>query len=343
MKAAFYTGQRTFQLRDIARPDPAADEVEVRVAFNGICGTDLHACHGAMDGRIGVSRILGHEMSGRIARLGANVTGLAQGQPVVIRPLNPCGACPACARGLSHICHNLSFLGLDTDGALQEYWSVPAHAVHILPDGVSLEHAALTEPVAVACHDVRRGRVQPDEDVLIIGGGPIGLLIAMVARAAGANVTLSEVNPARIAIARGLGFATLDPRETDVAAAVMQATGTKGADVVFEVSGTAAGTALMTDAAAARGRIVMVAIHTTRPPVDLFRFFWRELELIGARVYEPQDFDQAIALIASGGIDARTMITDIQPLEDVGRAFAALDDSASGQAMKSLIRVGAPA
>lgn len=338
MKAVFYTGHKSFELRDIARPDPAPGEVEVEVAFNGICGTDLHAYHGAMDARIGHNRILGHEMSGRVARLGDGVTGVAIGQAVVIRPLKPCGDCPACAAGLSHICHRLKFLGLDTDGAMQEYWSVPAYAVHALPEGIALDHAALAEPVAVAAHDVRRARVAPGDYALVIGGGPIGLLIAMVARHAGANVTLSEVNPLRIAIAQEMGFTVVNPREVNVVDQVMAATATRGADVVFEVSGTTAGVELMTDVAASRGRICMVAIHTTRPPVDLFRFFWRELELIGARVYEPEDFDQAIRLIAEGVIDAGRMITDVRHLDHVGAAFADLDGNA--QAMKSLIRVG---
>lgn len=334
MKAAFYTGHRNFEIRDIPRQPPKAGEVEVRVAYNGICGTDMHAWHGAMDARIGHNRVLGHEMSGTIASVGEGVD-LPIGAAVAIRPLAPCGDCPACEGGLAHICHRLKFLGLDTDGALQEYWSVPAYAVHRLPDGASLEHAALTEPVAVACHDVRRGRVAVGEDVLVIGGGPIGILIAMVARHAGAKVILSEVNPHRLNVAAALGFATLNPREVDPVAHVTAATGGKGADVVFEVSGTQAGTDLMTDVAASRGRIVMVAIHTTRPQIDMFRFFWRELELIGARVYEPEDFDAAIDLIAQGVIDAKTMITGIRALEEVATAFAELDGDA--RAMKTLV------
>ena len=337
MKAAFYTGHKTFEIRDIPRQPPKAGEVEVRVAYNGICGTDMHAYHGAMDARIGHNRVLGHETSGTIASVG-NGVDLPVGAAVAIRPLAPCGDCPACDAGLAHICHRLKFLGLDTDGALQEYWTVPAHAVHRLPEGASLEHAALTEPVAVACHDVRRGRVRAGEDVLVIGGGPIGLLIAMVAREAGAKVILSEVNPHRLGVAQALGFATLNPRETDPVAHVTEATGGKGADVVFEVSGTQAGTELMTDVAASRGRIVMVAIHTTRPQVDLFRFFWRELELVGARVYEPEDFDAAIDLLARGVIDAKTMITGIRPLDEVSQAFADLDTN--GHAMKTLVQVG---
>ncbi|WP_185984808.1 zinc-dependent alcohol dehydrogenase [Aureimonas mangrovi] len=337
MKAAFYTGNRTFEIRDVAPNEPGPGEVRVRVAFNGICGTDMHAYHGAMDKRIGHNRIIGHEMSGRISAIGSGVEGRTIGDPVVVRPLEPCGACPACAAGHSHICHNLKFLGLDTDGALQEEWCVPSFAVHALPTDLPLHHAALCEPVAVACHDVRMGRVSPGEDVLVIGAGPIGVLIAMVARAQGANVAISEINPHRLKTVAELDFDALDPSKTDVAAAIMERTGGKGADVVFEVSGTQAGTNLMTDAAATRGRIVMVAIHTRKPEVDLFRFFWRELELIGVRVYEKEDFDHAIALIASGAIDCERMITDVRDLDAVADAFAAID--AGGPAMKSLIRV----
>lgn len=339
MKAAYYTGNKTFEIRDIEPVAPGEGEVAIRVAYNGICGTDLHAYHGAMDARIGHNRIIGHEMSGTVAALGASVSGLAIGDAVVVRPLRPCGNCPACNSGISHICHNLKFLGLDSDGALQEQWNVPAYAVHKLPAGISLEHAALAEPVAVACHDVRLGRVKAGEDVLIIGGGPIGILIGMVAKHAGAKVTISEINPHRLAIAEKLGFATVNPKEVDVAAEIMTRTDKKGADVIFEVSGTQAGTALMTEAAATRGRIVMVAIHTKKPEVDLFRFFWRELELIGVRVYEKEDFDQAIDLIATGAIDCATMITDIRGIEETGAAFAALEGNAT--AMKSLIRVTA--
>ena len=339
MKAAFYTGNKTFEIRDIEPAAPAADEVAIKVAYNGICGTDMHAYHGAMDARIGHNRIIGHEMSGTVAALGSSVSGLAIGDAVVVRPLKPCGNCPACNSGISHICHNLKFLGLDSDGALQEQWNVPAYAVHKLPDGISLEHAALAEPVAVACHDVRLGRVKAGEDVLIIGGGPIGILIGMVAKHAGANVMISEINSHRLAIAEKLGFSTFNPKDVDVTAEIMTRTSNKGADVVFEVSGTQAGTTLMTEVAATRGRIVMVAIHTKKPEVDLFRFFWRELELIGVRVYEKEDFNQAIELIANGAIDCATMITDIRGIEETGAAFAALDGNAT--AMKSLIRVAA--
>ncbi|MGD8662835.1 MAG: alcohol dehydrogenase catalytic domain-containing protein [Desulfobacterales bacterium] len=336
MKAAYYTGNKTFAIESVQPIAPDEGEVQVRVAYCGICGTDLHVFHGAMDARVGSHRVIGHEMSGKIAAIGEKVQDLKIGDPVVIRPLAACGSCPACQRGHTHICQNLKFLGLDTDGAFQQSWTVPAHTIHKIPADLSIEHAALIEPVAVACHDVRRARLIAGEDTLVIGGGPIGMLIAMVAGHAGARVTVSEVNAHRLDLARSLGFATLDPKKVNVAEEIYAQTADKGADVIFEVSGTQAGVDTMTEAAATRCRIVMVAIHATKPTVDLFKFFWREIELFGARVYEAEDYEEAIKLVASGAIDCNSIITDVRPLEKITDAFQAL--SGNAQAMKSLIK-----
>ena len=338
IQAAFYRGDRTFEveLRPAAPPGPG--EVSVRTAYCGICGTDMHVFHGNMDGRVGTNRVIGHEMSGTVEAVGAGVAGPRPGQRVVVRPLDHCGDCPACSEGFNHICHNLTFLGLDTDGALQEVWNVPSHTIHRIPDSLSMQHAALIEPVAVACHDVRLSGLRQGEFAVVIGGGPIGILVAMTARDAGADVLISEVNPHRLEIARRVGFRTVNPKEQDIARAVGDRTGGKGADVVFEVSGTQAGVDAMTAVAAARARIVMVAIHAQKPSVDLFRFFWRELKLSGARVYEPEDYERAIAIVAGGGIDADAIITDINPLSAIQSAFESLDSNPT--AMKSLIRIG---
>ncbi|SMO49908.1 zinc-dependent alcohol dehydrogenase [Ruegeria faecimaris] len=336
--AAYYRGNKSFAVQQARATDPGPGEAAVRVAYCGICGTDMHVYHGNMDARVGLNRVIGHEMSGVVEAVGEGVDTVEPGQKVVVRPLDHCGECPACKRGHQHICQNLKFLGLDTDGAMQEIWTVPAHTLHILPDDLRMDHAALIEPVAVACHDVRLSGLQPGEDVVVIGGGPIGILVAMVARDAGGNVVISEVNPNRLAIAEKLGFDTINPIETDLVSTINARTGDKGADVVFEVSGTQPGVDAMTAVAATRARIVMVAIHAQKPQIDLFQFFWRELQLIGARVYEPEDYEKAIAVVASGGVDADVVITDVSPLADIQAAFEALDRSPT--AMKSLIEVG---
>ncbi len=336
--AAYYRGKKSFAVEQAQATDPGPGEAAIRVAYCGICGTDMHVYHGNMDARVGLNRVIGHEMSGVVEAVGEGVDTVEPGQKVVVRPLDHCGECPACKRGHQHICQNLKFLGLDTDGAMQEIWSVPAHTLHVLPDDLRMDHAALIEPVAVACHDVRLSDLQPGEDVVVIGGGPIGILVAMVARDAGGNVVISEVNPNRLAIAEKLGFDTINPIETDLVSTINARTGDKGADVVFEVSGTQPGVDAMTAVAATRARIVMVAIHAQKPQIDLFQFFWRELRLIGARVYEPEDYEKAIAVVASGGVDADVVITDVSPLADIQAAFEALDRSPT--AMKSLIEVG---
>ena len=336
--AAFYRGDKTFTVENTQAAAPGPGEAAVRVAYCGICGTDMHVYNGNMDERVGFERVIGHEMSGTIEALGKDVGGFSVGQKVVVRPLDHCGDCPACDNGHHHICHNLKFLGLDTNGAMQEIWTVPAHTLHLLPDGLPMDHAALIEPVAVACHDVRLSGLKPGEDVVVIGGGPIGILVAMVARDAGGNVAVSEVNPSRIEIARKLGFDVVNPAEEDLRDAVNKRTGQKGAEVVFEVSGVQPGVDAMTAVAATRARIVMVAIHAKKPEVDLFQFFWRELKLVGVRVYEREDYEQAISIIASGAVDADTVITDVHPLADIQQAFEELERSPS--AMKSLIKIG---
>ncbi len=338
-KAAVYRGNQSFSIDKKQISPPAADEVQIDVAYCGICGTDLHIYLGHMDERVGVERTIGHEMSGTISEVGREVHHLKKGQPVVVRPLDPCGSCPACAAGHEHICHSLNFIGIDTEGAFQQKWNVPADTIHKLPESLDLAHAALIEPLAVACHSVNRANVKRGEDVLVIGGGPIGMLVALVARHAGSNVTIAEINSNRQSYAAKLGFDTGNPDTTDVAKSMHAKTNGKGADVVFEVSGSQAGAELMTQAAATRGRIVMVAIHATKPNVDLFQFFWRELELIGARVYRKEDYDEAMQLLSASVVDCDSFITDIKPLEDIQSAFQML--TANPNAMKTMIKISA--
>jgi len=338
MQAAYYEGNRTITTGASVPQTPGPGEVRINVAYCGICGTDLHIYLGHMDKRVKMPQIMGHEMSGVIAEIGADVTSWQVGDRVVVRPLAPCGHCPACEAGHSHICYNLKFLGIDTPGALQGSWTVPAYTLHALPDDLPLDKAALIEPLAVACHDVRLGDVQPGEHVVVIGGGPIGTLVALVAQQAGANVIVSEVNAFRVNLAREIGLDAVNPQEIDLVALVNERTGGAGADVVFEVSGSAAGAAVMTDLLRTRGRIVIVAIFSQAPPVDLHRFFWRELQLRGARVYEPEDFEKAIDLAARDVLPLERIVSAKEPLANLGAVFEQI--AADPKLMKVLIKTG---
>jgi 2-desacetyl-2-hydroxyethyl bacteriochlorophyllide A dehydrogenase len=335
MKAAYYQGNRTIKVGKSMPRKPGPDEVRINVAYCGVCGTDLHIFKGGMDKRVSIPQVIGHEMSGEIAEVGANVKGWSVGDRVVVRPLHPCGNCPACKAGHSHICYNLKFLGIDTPGAFQGSWTVSARTLHRLPQNLSLDQAALIEPVAVACHDVRLGEVKPGEEVIVIGGGPIGLLIALVAASIKARVLVSEVNSFRLDLARELGLEAVNPKDVDLADLAIKRSGGAGADVVFEVSGSAAGAATMTQLVRSRGRIIIVAIFGEAPMVDLFRFFWRELRLCGARVYEPEDFDKAISLAASGVLPLERLVSARRPLKHLQTVFEQIE--ASTDLMKVLI------
>jgi (R,R)-butanediol dehydrogenase/meso-butanediol dehydrogenase/diacetyl reductase len=335
--AAHYAGNRTMTVGETEPSPPGPGQVQIAVAYNGICGTDLHILSGHMDARVDTPAVIGHEMSGTLAALGDGVEGWAVGDPVTVMPLAWDGTCPACLAGNSHICQNLDFVGIDSPGALQTRWNVDAGLLVRLPETLSLQHAALVEPTAVAVHDVRRAELEPGQKAVVIGGGPIGVLIAAVARAFGGDVAVIELDPKRRKAVADLGFTALDPRD-DTVAWVEEWTGGAGADVVFEVSGAAAAVLGAVDYAKVRGTLVVVAIHPEPRPINLQRVFWRELRLLGARVYQRDDFDTAVALLATGAIPADALITKTVPLRDVQAAF---DDLTGGEAMKILIDVQA--
>ena len=335
MRAAYYCGDRRIELGESKVQKPGLGEVRIEVAYCGVCGTDLHIYMGHMDGRIDMPQVIGHEMAGRIAEIGDEVDDWGVGDPVVVRPLDACGRCPACRAGNGHVCQNLNFIGIDSPGAFQSSWTVPAHTLHRLPAEMPMDLGALVEPMAVACHDVRLGEVAPGEKAVVIGGGPIGLLNALVAREAGAEVRVAEVNAYRLGIARSVGLKTINPLEEDLEAHVEAWTEGGGADVVFEVSGSKPGAEVMTKLAKVRGRIVVVAIFAEAPKVDLFQFFWRELKMCGVRVYEPEDYDRAIELTASGALPLDKLVSERLSLDGLSDAFARLESGAD--AVKILI------
>jgi len=336
MLTAQYTGDRTITVAELQQTPPARGEVQIRVAFTGLCGTDLHILHGNMDARVTTPLTFGHEMSGTIAAVGEGVTGWSVGDAVTVMPLDWDGTCPACLAGNQHICQNLNFIGIDSPGSLQELWNVPAEVLVALPAGLRLDHAALVEPVAVAVHDVRRANLQPGQKAVVIGGGPIGVLIASVAREFGGDVVVIELDANRRAQIDALGFTTLDPRETNQVDWVTEWTGGAGADVVFEVSGAAQAVLGATDLAKVRGTLVVVAIHPVPREINLQRLFWRELSILGARVYQRVDFETAVELLANGVIPADLLITRIVALDETQEAFADLE---AGRAMKILVAV----
>lgn len=337
MQAAYYKGNQVIDIAVCQAIEPKLDEVQIQVAYGGICGTDMHIFRGAMQHRINNPHIMGHEISGTIAAIGENVSHLSIGERVAVMPLESANCLPSQQSSEAwYVCDGLKVLGLDTNGGFQSYWTVPAHTIHKLPDGVSLQHGALLEPLAVACHAVRRAKIVQDESVVVLGGGPIGTLVAMVARHAGGNVTVSEINPFRIELLQQqLGFSVVNPLENDLKSAVMEATEGIGCDVVFEVTGNAKAASVMTELPRIHGRIMITGIFAEAPQVDLFKIFWREINIIPTRLYNHEDFAQAIHLVASGAIDLDAVITDVRPLAELQASMNEINQGAN--ALKILL------
>ena len=329
MKATLYEGNKTFNVIEKEIEQPGKGEVRIKVAYVGVCGTDVHIYHGMMDKRVNIPETIGHEMSGVIDAVGEEVSDFAIGDKVVVRPLDDRLVKPS-DKGFNHICAELKFIGIDSPGAMQEYWNVPAFTLHKLKKDTDLKLAALIEPLSVATHDVRMSGLKAGETAVVLGGGPIGLLVAMVAKEVGANVIVSEVNEKRIAKAKELGLNAVNPTKLDLVKYVREQTEGRLADVVFEVAGVQPALDVMTEVAGIRGRIVMVAIHGQKKEVDLFKFFWKELKLIGARVYEKEDYEKSIKLITANELPFEEMITDVQPLSNIQKVFENIDNNPDG-------------
>lgn len=329
MKSTQYEGSQIFSVieRDIEQPKQG--EVRIKVAYVGVCGTDVHIYHGMMDKRVNIPETIGHEMSGVIDAVGEGVSGFSVGEKVVVRPLDDRKVKPS-DKGFNHICEELKFIGIDSPGAMQQYWNVPAFTLHKLKESTDLKLAALIEPLSVAVHDVRLSGLDKGETAVVLGGGPIGLLVAMVAKEVGAQVIISEVNPKRITKAKALGFDAVNPIDIDLVDYVRKKTDERLADVVFEVAGVQPVLDVMTEVAGIRGRILMVAIHGQKKPVDLFKFFWKELKLIGARVYEKEDYEKSIELITANELPFEHIITDVQPLSNIQQVFENIDNNPDG-------------
>jgi 2-desacetyl-2-hydroxyethyl bacteriochlorophyllide A dehydrogenase len=294
-------------------PAAAAGEAVLKVKRVGICGTDLHIFQGHLDHRVPRGGIIGHETFAEVAEAPAGA-GFVKGDRVVVEPLRVCHACRACKMGATWLCYKLKVLGVDVSGGMQEYWAVPTERLIKVPASLSDDHAAVMEPLAIATHDVTRANVKEGDAVLVFGGGPIGALIALVARHRGARVIVSEVNPFRVALLKGLGLEVVGPG-VDVVKFANDWTGGEGVDIAFEVTGNAAAVRLMTDVVRVWGTISVVAIHAEPMVVNLYPMFARELTMHGSRLYARADWEEAIRLAASGAVSVGPLVTHKIPLE----------------------------
>ena len=333
MRAAFYQGSRTFTTGDAPVPTPGPDEALLRVRRVGICGTDLHIFQGHLDHRVPKGGVIGHENLAEVVQAPA-ASGFRAGDRVVFEPLWFCGTCRACRMGATYLCYALKIIGVELPGGMREYCTAPAARLLKVPDTLADDHAAMIEPLAVACHDVARAQVKAGDSVLVFGGGPIGALIALVARDRGARVAVAEVNPFRIDILEAYGLETVGP-DIDVRRFTNAWTDGTGVDVAFEVTGNPAAARLVTDVVRVWGTISIVAIHAEPIPMNLYQMFARELVMHGSRLYARADWEEAIRLAAAGAVRVAPLVSTTIRLEELQRGME--QALAGGPVMKVLV------
>lgn len=297
MKAIVYHGSNNVSLDNVPVPEIKANEVLIKVHYAGICGSDLNIYVGAHP-RAKAPLVPGHEFSGVIEEGNGH---FAKGTKVTVRPLISCGHCYACESGNSHVCASLKLYGIDTDGGMAEYVKVPADVVHVLPDNMPMTIGAFVEPLAVGVHAVSRAKMQAGDSVVVFGAGTIGFCVASVAAACGAKqVIIVETNPFRLGLAKEAGFIAINPADTNVVDKVLELTGGTGADVVFDCAAHPSVAAVLTKLVRVQGTIEIVGSYKKPAEMALLDIEFKELTIVGTRVYVKRDFETAIKLIQAG-------------------------------------------
>ena len=310
MRAAVYHAPRDIRIEEIARPSPAADELLLRVHANGICGTDasefvsgpqmypLHARH-PLTGHEGPI-VPGHEFTGFVEETGRDVRGFRDGELIVTGAALWCGRCRQCRAGRTSICAQYGTVGLHRDGGLAQYVRLPAHiAVRAEPLGLRPDVAALTQPMAIAVHALRRGAPRKAEDAVVIGAGGIGAFLVYALAQAGANVVAVDTQPDRLATAARLGAAgTVEAPEPGALRAALDALAVVPT-LMFEVSGHDEGLAAALAAVEPGGRVVEVGIAKHPIAIDARRLTTKEIELIGTNaLIGSEDVPEAARLLS---------------------------------------------
>jgi (R,R)-butanediol dehydrogenase / meso-butanediol dehydrogenase / diacetyl reductase len=319
--ALVWEGGTVVAVRPVTVPESRPGWVAVDVAYAGICGSDLHIADGEHS-RAQPGLVLGHEFVGRLAEPYGD---LPVGHRVFVNPTVYCGGCEACLAGHTNVCRNLTLLGIDHPGGIAPRAVVPGGNIYELPTDIDLAAAALIEPVAVAVRAVRRSGLRLGDHAHVIGGGPVGCLVGLLASAAGATVTISEHSAARRQYASDLGLMIVEsPDDLDL-----------GAEVVFDASGhTSVAGELLRWLRSAGTAVIVGAYQPGLHGIDLLSVMFDEVTIIGTRIYQHSDIEAAIGLIAMGKLDTRQLISKILPLDE---AVSAIDSLRRGGEMKVLI------
>lgn len=326
MKAIQYVDANKISVNDIPMPEVKEGWGLIKVSHAGICGTDLNIYMGTHP-RAKAPLVIGHEFSGVLEN---DVCGLKKGTRVTAYPLISCGNCTPCKEGNKHVCNTLGLYGIDTDGGMAEYVTIPGDQIIPIPDDMSDALGALLEPIAVCVHTLRERNFVPGNNSLVFGCGTIGLCLALTLRLFGArDIVLVETDEARIKIAREMGFEVVNTMETDIMEVVKEKTNGDGFDHVYDCAGVQPVADMLLDTVKVKGQIVIVASYKKPPQLPLFKGMAKELSIEFVRVYRQSDFVVA-AQIASKEPLFENVITHVLPCDKAQEGFDLLFTKGTG-------------
>jgi L-idonate 5-dehydrogenase len=321
-------GKKDMRLEKREIPTPKAGEALIRMRRVGICGSDIHYYQHGGVGNFTVKHpfIIGHEGAGEVVAWGEGVTALVKGMRVAISPSQPCYKCSFCRNGRYNLCTDMRYLGSAStnphmNGVFCEYFITPARNCYPLPDNLGYPEAAMIEPLSVAMHVAKRAGITEGSSVLVIGGGAIGQLVLLVARAFGAQkIASSEIVKERRELALGQGAdIALDPLEASFEKQVLDFSD-GGFDVIVEASGTPSAVKQSIELTKRGGTIVLVGLSPEEVSLPMSRITTRELQIQGSYRFA-KVFDDAVSLAASGRIDLKPLITNTLPYSELKEAI----------------------
>jgi len=336
-KGWYFKNLHEFELVENEIPEPRENEVVIEVGYAGICGSDLHAFNGEHP-LVAPGKILGHEFTGRIHKVGSNVENLKVGEAVVLEPSVTCGKCYNCTHGRYNICSNLDVIGCTaTNGGFQKYVAVPARKVYSIRE-LSMKRATLTEPFAVGIHGVRMSTFKPGDEVLVIGSGPIGVFTIIFLYLSGAKrIVVVDLIDERLNLISKLcpGIIAIKPEDLDK----KELFSFEGPDVVFECVGLDVTTNMAIENARKGSEVVILGVPPAESTIKLIYVQDRELKITGSLMYVMEDYLIAMELLKKNAVDFEKLITDIYPFEKLPEAFEYAQTNKS-KAIKVLIKVG---
>ena len=320
---------KKIEFREVPAPkaeDLKGNEILLNIKKIGICGSEIHSYHGLHPATF-YPVVQGHEYSGVVVAVGPDVKDFKPGDRVTARPQLVCGECNPCKRGQYNVCEHLRVQAFQADGAAQDYFVVTEDRTVHIPDGMSMEYAAMVEPSAVGAHATSRPRELKGKNVIVSGAGTIGNLIAQFAQARGAKkVVITDVSDYRLAKARECGIAhTLNVAKTPIKDALKELFGEEGYQVGFEVAGVESSVRALMETIEKGGDVIIVGVHAKDPQISMFYLGEHELNLIGSMMYRHEDYLKAVEEISKGTINLAPLVSNRFPFEQYDEAYQFID------------------